>query len=378
MNQMFYYIILFFVSFLFSGFCYKKVLSIAKEKNIVDNPDARKLQKEPVPVLGGITVFIGIVVGIFVSLLVVNTQEILPIVCSMCVLLFIGMIDDIVSLSPNIRFLIEFVLAVILIITTGNAIYSLEGVLGINEISLFIVYPLSVVSIVGVINAMNLMDGADGLSSGYCGMAFLGYFVLFAYLNQVEYAVLCLTAFGAILPFFFHNVFGKESKMFLGDGGTLMLGIIISSIALKGICITRKEELGFSFITFSLAILSIPIFDTLRVMMVRISNGKSPFYPDKNHLHHAFIRAGFSHLGTTISEIYLGIISVISWCLLVYYNIPITVQVIVLVCIGILNTCVMYLFLESGKLSKVFVSKHLLTETKWFAKMREIVDKKYN
>lgn len=373
--QILYYLIVFLVSFFFSAFCYKKVLSIAKEKNIVDNPDARKLQKEPIPVLGGITIYVGIIVGIFVALAINSTQVVMPIVCSMSLLLFIGMIDDIVSLSPNIRFFLEIVISIILILTTGCYIQSLTGIFGINMINPFIAYPLTVVTIVGVINAINLLDGVDGLSSGYSALVCLGYFLLFNILNQQEYSYLCLSAFASICPFYIHNVFGKKSKMFIGDGGTLMLGVIISAIVLKSFCVTAQDSLNYSMLTFSIATLSIPVFDTLRVMILRILDGKSPFYPDKKHLHHAFIRAGFSHFGTSIAEISLGGLAVLCWYILNYYNISITTQFVVLTMIGFIDTFVLYALLESGWLPTPLLTKHLLTRTKWYAKIREFVDR---
>lgn len=372
---MMYYIILLLVSTLFSGFCYKKVFSIAKEKNIVDNPDARKLHQEPVPVLGGITIFIGIIVGVIISLLFNTTQDTIAIVCSMCILLFIGMIDDIVSLSPYIRFVLEFSLAIILILATGNYIHSLYGVFELNDIPKVVAYPLTVIAIVGVINAMNLLDGVDGLSSGYSAMICVGYFVVFLTMGLQEYAYLCLVTFGAICPFFIHNVFGKKSKMFIGDGGTLMIGIIISAVVVKSLSIPPQIGFDFSLITFSIAILCIPVFDTLRVMTIRILNGKSPFFPDKNHLHHAFIRAGFSHIGTSLAEISIGIISVLSWYILNCLHVSVTIQFIALIVLGVFNTFGLYYLLETGVLHFSFISRHLITNTKFYGLIREFVDK---
>ena len=148
---------------------YFRILKIAKYKDLVDNPDARKLQKEPVPVLGGIAVFWGMVSGVFVGAAVaaafgwVRLWPILPVVFSMVLMLYAGAMDDVIGLLPGNRFFIEIVTLLCLIYTTGICADSLHGLWGVETISWWIAVPLTVFGGVGIINAVNMIDGVNGL-----------------------------------------------------------------------------------------------------------------------------------------------------------------------------------------------------------------------
>ena len=151
---------------------------------------------------------------------------------------------------------------------------------------------------------------------------------------------------GALLPFFCHNVFGKKSKMFIGDGGTLLMGTILSAYVLSVLetnsLLAEKVEDHFGLIPFTIAMLAVPVFDTLRVMLMRIIRGKSPFQPDKTHLHHLFIDLGFSHIGTTITEIFLNVIVGVVWFTSYKLGASIDLQLYIVLFCGIMITFVFY------------------------------------
>ena len=209
------------VSLAVAWYVYPKILLISIHKNIVDSPNARKLQKMPVPILGGFVVFS----GILAALLCVSTQVdiglLFPIFCIMTVLLLIGLADDIISLSAKGRFLTEVLVVIMLIFSDKSVVIdNLHGLWGVHAIPLYLALPLTVVAGVGIINAINLIDGIDGLASGYCALA-CSTFALFFYITQDYINVyLALAAIGGLIPFFMHNVFGKYSKMFIGDAGS--------------------------------------------------------------------------------------------------------------------------------------------------------------
>ena len=296
---------------------YPFVLQFAKDHDIVDNPNARKLQRMPVPVLGGLVVYIGIMMGCLV-LMALHPEPILAYgMLAMTIMLMVGIWDDIKELSATFRFVFEIFLVGIFIWKTGYYIDDLHGLCGIHAIEPWLGLPLSVVFGVGLINAVNLIDGVDGYSSGYGMLACMCFAITFHSTWSMTMLMVSVIVMGALFPFFMHNVFGVRSKMFIGDGGTLMLGMILvmfsfSALSSKSNC-DSLEDYNICLPALVLAVLCVPIFDTLRVMTMRMVRGKSPFRPDKTHLHHLFIDLGFSHLGAGASILIINLMVVMLW-----------------------------------------------------------------
>ena len=312
------YILVPFVSALLASiWVFPKVLKIALDKNIVDNPDARKLQRVPVPVLGGVAVVFGILVALSVSQLFVDCSSLFTIVLAMVIMLFIGTMDDILDIPSTTRFVLEILVALMIIYTCDYSLDNLHGLWGVHELSPWVSLPLTVVTVVGIINAINLIDGVDGYSSGYCMMACSIFGVFFYIVGDMPMTLLAVACVAALIPFFLHNVFGRTSKMFIGDGGTLLMGCVMSVFVLNilktSTACVEYSGWGMGLVPLSLAVLCIPVFDTVRVMVMRILRGTSPFHADKTHLHHLFIEMGFSHIGTTISILFLNLSVIFVW-----------------------------------------------------------------
>lgn len=340
-----------FVSSLFAAiWVYPKVLHIALDVNLVDNPDARKLQRVPIPVLGGVAIMFGMFVSLSICQLVYDSSELFTIVLAMSIMLYIGTIDDMIDLSPCFRFLVEIGVALMLMYTCGYSINDFHGLWGLYEVPLSVSLPLTVLTVVGIINAVNLIDGVDGYSSGYSIMACTIFGAFFAFVGDIAMVMLACTCAASLIPFFFHNVFGKTSKMFIGDGGTLVMGIVMSVFVLN---MLKTETLcsvyaswGVGLVPLTLAVLAIPVFDTVRVMSFRIIRGKSPFHPDKNHLHHLFIDMGFSHIGTTCSILLLNILGIFVWYITYRFGASVDVQLYVVVAMALLSTFGVYGFMR--------------------------------
>ena len=335
-------------AFLGTLWIHPKVLKIALLKNIVDNPDARKLQRNPVPVMGGIAVFFGIAIGLCCSQAIFNSASTFMLISAMLVMLYTGTMDDIIDLSPTIRFIIEILVIVWLMYASNSSINCFWGLWGVSTIPQWISYPLTVFAAVGIINAINLIDGVNGLSSGFCFMSSVLFAIFFYTTGSKTMTTLAMSAAGAIVPFFLHNVFGKNTKMFIGDGGTLVIGtmmamFVISILGKNPGCIKLAAS-GAGLIPFTLAVLSIPVFDTVRVMSTRILNKKSPFHPDKTHLHHMFIDLGFSHIGTTVSILSLNFLIVVAWFVSYKLGITIDMQLYIVVGLSLLFTFGLYGF----------------------------------
>lgn len=322
-----------------------KLVEIAFLKNIVDNPDARKLQKTPVPVLGGVAVFFGIVLGIALTSGYTNCLSLMSIVAAMMIMLYVGTMDDIMGLSPKLRFIVEIGVIGLLIFVNDKYINNFDGLWGLYEIAPIIAIPLTIFATVGIINAVNLIDGVNGLSSGYCIMASIVFGTVLTIIGNTPMTILASVSVGSLLPFFFHNVFGKTSRMFIGDGGTLVMGVVMSTFVVN--CLTSQASLSaidpnFGLVPFTLATMSIPVFDTLRVMVSRILRGTSPFHPDKTHLHHMFIDMGFSHAGTTFSILLLNTIIIGSQILAWYLGASVDVQLYIVIALSLAFTIGLY------------------------------------
>ena len=353
MSVLFHIVIPFVVSILAAIWIYPKMLHIALSKNIVDNPDARKLQRIPIPVLGGMAIMFGILVSLSVCQLLYDCSNLFTIVLAMSVMLYVGTIDDIVDLSPAVRFLIEIAVALMLMYTCDYSINDFHGLWGLHEVPIYVSLPLTVVTVVGLINSVNLIDGVDGYSSGYSIMACTIFGVFFAFVGDVTMVMLACTCAASLIPFFLHNVFGKSSKMFIGDGGTLVMGTVMGIFVLN---MLKAETLchvyvswGIGLVPLTLAILSIPVFDTVRVMSTRILRGTSPFHPDKTHLHHLFIDMGFSHIGTTCSILLLNLFNFLVWYLTYKLGASVDVQLYVVLAMALLSTFGFYGFMRFGQ-----------------------------
>ena len=322
---------------------YFKILKVAFDKKLVDNPDARKLQKRPVPVVGGLAVFLGVLAGVLAATAFHylfdaghKTISLLPIICTMSVMLYIGAMDDILGLTPKSRFIIEILSILALVFGTGMCIDTFRGLWGVDYISWWIAVPLTVFAGVGIINSINMIDGVNGLSSGLCITCSCLFGVAFIKAGDIANAVLTFTMASALGPFFVHNVFGAKSRMFIGDAGTMVMGVLLTWFVM---CMLSQNSSvayysnahGVNLIALSLAILSVPIFDTLRVMTMRMAKRKSPFQPDKTHLHHVFVNVGVSHFITAMSEIMIGLVITAIWILSVMLGASVEVQLYVVI-----------------------------------------------
>ena len=327
------------------------ILRYARKHRIVDNPNARKLQRVPVPVMGGVVVYTGILTGGIVMNMFIHSNVILFGLAGMTLMMIIGVWDDIRDISAVFRFLFEIVLVGAFISLTGTYIDNFHGLWGVYELPSLIAYPLSIFAGVGIINAVNLIDGVDGYSSGYGMLACALFGVVFAMSDCIAMVCLALIGIAALFPFFMHNVFGQRSKMFIGDGGTLMMGMLMTTFVFTFLSSkqpsSRFEAEGMGLAAFSLAVLCIPVFDTVRVMLARICRGTSPFHPDKTHLHHLFIDMGFSHLGSALFILLINFLVVVAWFVSWKLGASIDVQTYIVIALGVLVTFCFYKLMKN-------------------------------
>lgn len=367
---------------------YPFVLRYAIRHHIVDNPNARKLQRTPVPVFGGVAVFGGVLPAVVAASILFNDLQTVAVnLCSITIMLAIGVWDDRRDISATFRFIVEILVVFLMMLASGYSIDDFHGLWGLHGIPWYVSWPLSIVAGVGIINAINLIDGVNGYSSGYGIISCILFAAFFFHCNMVTLACLALIGAGALIPFFLHNVFGGKSKMFIGDGGTLMMGtaiaFFVANCLSSGSPTQELEAQNFGLIAFTLAVLNIPVFDTLRVMSVRIARGLSPFHPDKTHLHHLFIDLGFSHSGTTTAILSMNILTVLIWFLSWRLGASIDLQTYIVVVLGFLDTFIFYKFMRTqaardSRIYKFMCRLGSLTHighTRFWMFMRDLVDR---
>lgn len=299
------------LAFLITFFAIPVIIQIAKSKKLFDEPDERKVHKTVIPTLGGLGIFAGFIIAILMGVPAGINPEFQYFVAAAIVIFFLGIKDDIIILSASKKFVGQLIAAGIIIKFGGIQITNMHGFLGIYEIPDAAGIVLSFFTIIVITNSFNLIDGVDGLA-GTLGLittlAFGGYFV---YIGQTAYAVLAFSLSGSIIAFLIYNF--SPAKIFMGDTGSLLLGLVNSILVIKFINLASSTEVPFAIKAspaVGFAIMIIPLFDTLRVFGLRILDRRSPFSPDRNHIHHYLLDLGFSHRKITLTCALVTVISI--------------------------------------------------------------------
>ena len=302
------------ISFLVVFFSVPSIVKVAEKKNLFDEPDHRTSHQHAIPTLGGLALFAGFIFTIALLPDLKLMPEENTIIAASIIVFFIGLKDDILVTAPLTKLAGQIVAAFILIFSGNIRITSLHGFYGITEIPYLASVSLTIFLIIVVINAFNLIDGIDGLSSGI-GILTASVFGIWFYLfDEIQWSILSFSLVGGLVSFFFFNVFGTKNKIFMGDTGSLLLGLILSVLVIQFNefnKITNHEFSVHAAPAVSFGILIIPLFDTLRVMFIRIITKKSPFHPDRNHIHHRLLDLGFSHFKASLIIIFVNIIFII-------------------------------------------------------------------
>ncbi len=288
-------------SFIVTFYAIPVIIKVAELKKLYDVPDERKVHLNPIPSLGGLGMFAGFIISILLTLMFYNgAHEFQFYVAAMLITFFLGIKDDIMVLSPWKKFVGQLIVATILIFKGNLLISSMHGFMGLHQLETTSSYLLTYFTIIVIVNAFNLLDGVDGLAGSVAFISCLVFSLIFMANHVTPYAVLGFTMAGSVLAFLIYNY--QPAKIFMGDTGSMLLGVVNTILVLKFI------EAGPSFREFPVAatpalgfgILLMPLLDTLRVFTIRIFHRRSPFSPDRNHLHHLLLDFGFSHRSVTL------------------------------------------------------------------------------
>lgn len=262
---------------------------------LTDKPNHRKVHSTPVPVVGGLSMAVSCILAMLPSRVSVQLLEQYPLLLAGSIILFVtGTLDDRINIKPLYRLMVQFLCAYA-IAASGIRISSLYGLFGVYEIGTAAQYLLTVFIITGVTNAFNLVDGIDGLAGGLALINLAVLAALSLLLQQYTMFVLLVAIAASVMAFLKSNI--HPARIFMGDGGSLMLGFIMSSAGILLIETSNTiHAIDSSTVMLIVSvILVVPVFDSLRVYAGRIRRGISPFRADKTHLHHHFLVLGLNH-----------------------------------------------------------------------------------
>ncbi|MBC7587124.1 MAG: undecaprenyl/decaprenyl-phosphate alpha-N-acetylglucosaminyl 1-phosphate transferase, partial [Chitinophagaceae bacterium] len=278
------------------------IITVANRKKLYDIPDERKIHTIPISSLGGLGIFIGFMIGLLMTIENVNSVKGFQYyIASFLVIFFFGIKDDILVLSPIKKFIGQFIVAFILIIKAGLLIKNMHGFLGIGIINDSMAYCLTFLTILVVMNAYNLIDGVDGLA-GTISIITSAIFGFFFYLNGDIFFCLMGFCFAAsLMAFLIYNY--SPAKIFMGDTGAMLSGAINAILVIRFIATAEDSRIlpVLASPAMGFGILLMPLLDTLRVFAIRIIHGRSPFSPDRNHLHHILLDRGMNHMAVTFT-----------------------------------------------------------------------------
>lgn len=316
----------FIVCVLSAGVLIPQILLISFRRNLFDMPDERKIHRGIVPRLGGIAfkpvVFfsVALILG-FCQLMgygdkldevAMESRSLAFGFCSIMVLYLVGMADDLIGIRYRAKFVVQIACG-LMVIAGGLWLDNLYGLFFIHDLPGWIGLPFTVFIVVFIINAINLIDGIDGLASGLCGVAVFFYGIIFLMAHEHIYAILAFATLGVLVPFFYYNVFGdvkRGKKIFMGDTGSLTIGMMLCFLSLK-VCRCFPEDTSTGLpnaLILAYSPLIIPCFDVVRVYLHRVRNGKNPFLPDKNHIHHKLLAIGMRQRAAMITIVSVSVL----------------------------------------------------------------------
>ncbi|MEY8761481.1 glycosyltransferase family 4 protein [Chryseobacterium tongliaoense] len=330
----------FLFSFLITFFSIPTITKISRRKNLMDEPGVRSSHLRKIPNLGGIAIFYSI--GICASIFAYELFDLYKFLfASLVILLYVGVMDDIVVMRAYKKLVAQIVVSAFIVTGSDIRIRSLFGIFGIYELDYVVSIIFSIVTFIILINAFNLIDGIDGLAGGYSVICSALFGISYYRLGEYNYplVVLSVIIIGAVLAFLYYNLSNyRANKIFMGDTGSMLLGFLLAFTSICFMDIFIDKELPnvprYHLQTapaIAVAILILPIVDTLNVIIVRLCNKKSPFDADKNHIHHKLLKLDFTHRRSTfyIITYYLFIVAV------AYYLRHISVNVLLLIIVAL-------------------------------------------
>ncbi|MEL0272238.1 MAG: MraY family glycosyltransferase, partial [Flavobacteriaceae bacterium] len=305
------------MGFIVNQFFSKKALIIAKRKELFAEVNHRSSHSAPIPAFGGISLFVVFVCAALTMVGIGSSHAIGFVVLSSFILVMSGLKDDLMGTSARTKLLVQIGTAVLVLLNSELTVTHLSGFFGIGEVTPVVGFLVSLSFIVFLVNAYNLIDGIDGLA-GIIEIIAFSVFGAYYYVNDDIFLTLIMVCMiGALISFLTWNFADSKRKMFMGDTGSLVIGFILAVNALIIIAAQPINPDPFyvpqNAVIFTLSILVIPVLDTLRIIVIRLSNGQKPWVADRNHMHHLLLDKGLSHKQATFCLASLQVIAIIGY-----------------------------------------------------------------
>ncbi len=328
-------ILVFLTSFIVVLYSTPALIKVAVLKRLIDAPsEERKIHKRSVPTIGGIIIYAGTLFAyalwynvedrIYYDKIFKSVTEFKLIIATSLILFFVGVKDDIIGTAPVKKLFAHIVVALILVLMGDIRITGLHGIFGVYDIPYWGSVFISIFTYVVVVNAFNLIDGVDGLAAGVGFLSCCAFGFWFIFANEFGYAALSFALAGALTGFLIFNF--SPAKIFMGDSGSLVIGMFICVLAIKMIeyPINQLDQfwVHISKPVFAISALAYPLIDTLRVFIIRALKGQSPFNADRNHIHHKLLDCGYGHVKTVIVIYSFSVITIGSSILTYFFNSP--------------------------------------------------------
>jgi len=339
------------IAFLITFSAIPIIIRVAEMKHLFDVPDDRKVHIDPVPSLGGIGIFAGFIMAVLLAI-PAGWVEFQFVAAAFLVVFFLGIKDDIVVLTPLKKFLGQLAAAAILVFKGGILIDGMHGFMGFHQMPYFMSVGFTFLTIIVITNSFNLIDGVDGLAGSLGTVSTTAFGIYFIIAQQPIFAVLAFSMTGALMAFLIFNI--SPARIFMGDTGSLLLGIVNSILVVKFIQIATAPQavvplpaapaIGF-------AVLFVPLFDTLRIFSYRILTRRSPFSPDRNHVHHLLLEKGCSHNLVTLLAVVFNIFIIAATVM--GRSLDVTILFLGLVSIGF-STISLLIYTNRAKRKKLF------------------------
>ena len=342
--------------FLISYLLMPNIIYLAIRKNlfsslkpVINGGEVRKISN-----LGGIAIFVGLRIthSLFIDLENFPTNYY---IVALFIIFLIGLNDDLTGMRPLNRLIAQIIVALVIVIPGDLYVHSLDGMFGIYELNPMLGMFLSAFFIVGLINAFNLIDGIDGLAGSLAFTIMLAFAYLFYLLHRTDLALLSLAFSGTLLAFLLYNL--HPAKIFMGDSGAYIIGFTMGTLSIELVNGSSQNSIEILGITLNsaygivVALLFLPIFDTIRVFTLRICNKQHPFKGDSNHLHHRLIKFGFTH--SQIAATFVVTTLALAGCSILLHNFNPAIQVLILLGIVLLLNLLSYYWLSEKKSSAI-------------------------
>ncbi len=328
-------------SLLVALFAVPTIIRVAYSKKILDIPNYRKVHEDLIPRLGGVAIFTGFMTAVTIfGRMDHGVQQLLA---GTLVIFFVGVKDDIIDVSVFKKFFVQVLACGIIMFIADIRITSFQGIFNVEELSIGYSYAFTFMVVLCITNSINLIDGLDGLAGSIVLISSIVFGIYF-FPVLPGYTFVAFSLAGGVLGFLRYNM--VAAKIFMGDTGSLVCGFILSVIAIQFI----EYEVVSTAPAMAVAVLFVPLFDTIRVFSIRIYHGNSPFSPDRRHVHHSLLRWGMSHLKVVITLSIVNILVILTAVYLSSYG-----NMAILVMLGALSLMISLILEFRSKKSSVEV-----------------------